>query len=639
MGQRNNERPDQLIVRRNVLKGMAVVGGSATFAGCIGDDDDVDDTDDTDDVDDTDDDDGPGPGEERIDDTFTAETSGMEPEHVQFNPYNPSNEWGTSDLNHQYAHWLQADGEFEPRLATDWEHVDDRFVLHLREDHTWTNGDELTADDVDAQYRIDEAINQVQGAEFDFISDWDVVDEKTVEFVQIEPELNDTIFELELLEQNLYVNRNFWADTLDQIEDAADDAALEEIVEEDILNRRIEGEELVSNGFWAFSEVVGDQSLLYEARDDHWWADDNDTPYFEEFEIAEGWQEAMEAGDLDWGGNNQVTDEVALAMPDNLERAFVPRDIFEGWIFKGNDEWWGRRNIRKAFAYIGNFSEIATAVGLTAPPPNECGLHQPGKRQSYIGEDVLDQFEEYGWDDPRSDITQDEAWSRAEALLEEEGLTKEGDLWVKPDGEVLSPDIMYISTWDVMAQMHQMLSHTLQEFGLGHEIRAIEVNTFFEQNWEDGDFEIIFTQPHGGSPHPWGEYNYWWNDDPGSDSNTILEGPQEVEVPMPIGDPDGSLETVNVPELTAELRLAEGQREREICQELGWIFNQTLPGVAAQVIVLQDWYNNAKWDYPEIDVWEDGSTAGRQLEGTPEEFHNYRPYDLLGKGIVRPKYE
>jgi len=52
----------------------------------------------------------------------------------------------------------------------------------------------------------------------------------------------------------------------------------------------------------------------------------------------------------------------------------------------------------------------------------------------------------------------------------------------------------------------------------------------------------------------------------------------EFEIPMPVGDPDGDMETVDIYDTLGEMRQADDQEALvEAVQKVGWIGNQLMP--------------------------------------------------------------
>ena len=76
---------------------------------------------------------------------------------------------------------------------------------------------------------------------------------------------------------------------------------------------------------------------------------------------------------------------------------------------------------------------------------------------------------------------------------------------------------------------------------------------------------------------------------------------------MPIGDPDGALESINVAEENSKLRRnISAQEEQEIVQKLAWVHNQYLPIAGWNEVNSPRYIRNDKWNFPGEDheMWE-----------------------------------
>jgi peptide/nickel transport system substrate-binding protein len=95
-------------------------------------------------------------------------------------------------------------------------------------------------------------------------------------------------------------------------------------------------------------------------------------------------------------------------------------------------------------------------------------------------------------------------------------------------------------------------------------------------------------------------------------ADNVWNTPAELEVPMPVGDPDGDLETINVHERTAELPSLAGDELEETVTTLSWAFNQTLPVIPLVTENGGFVYWTDRWEYPDREeaIW--GLTRGRE---------------------------
>lgn len=92
---------------------------------------------------------------------------------------------------------------------------------------------------------------------------------------------------------------------------------------------------------------------------------------------------------------------------------------------------------------------------------------------------------------------------------------------------------------------------------------------------------------------------------------------------MPVGDPEGSLETINVRERTAKLADLSGDELQSEVETLAWAFNQNLPIIPLATENNGMAYSEDGWAYPDRDnpVW----GAGRPREA------------LFSNGLIDPQ--
>lgn len=158
--QKNNRK---LARRRSFIKGIAGTAGVVSIAGCTGE----------------------NGGQEGAQEAGSQEADTLVINHqtgpAQLDPHNHSLPEMTDALRCVYDELLFMDQrhdppEFRPRLATDWEYVDERtFRLEIREGVEWHNGDELTVDDVAFSMRR-AAFSDVGGSMHDQDS-WTMIEE------------------------------------------------------------------------------------------------------------------------------------------------------------------------------------------------------------------------------------------------------------------------------------------------------------------------------------------------------------------------------------------------------------------------------------------------------------------------------
>jgi peptide/nickel transport system substrate-binding protein len=166
--------------------------------------------------------------------------------------------------------------------------------------------------------------------------------------------------------------------------------------------------------------------------------------------------------------------------------------------------------------------------------------------------------------------------------------------WYTPDGERFRVRIVAPSngTWPLNAQT---AAETLISFGIDAQTELKEFAAY-GKDVRTGDFDLAVNNwgifgPGGRHPHTFYSEEY-----APSLSEEVGIDPTAVEVPMPVGDQDGDVQTIDVQSKIRSLaRASSGESERRLVEELAWIYNQHLPrlplmtGVARSVLTEDDW--------------------------------------------------
>jgi peptide/nickel transport system substrate-binding protein len=92
----------------------------------------------------------------------------------------------------------------------------------------------------------------------------------------------------------------------------------------------------------------------------------------------------------------------------------------------------------------------------------------------------------------------------AKRLLDEAGLTKDGDVRKLADGTEMSYDINVVTGWSDWVQAVQIIAQNFEEIGVKLEVRPYDYAVWFE-NVTKGDFDITIGWSSGG-PTP---YNFY----------------------------------------------------------------------------------------------------------------------------------
>jgi len=77
--------------------------------------------------------------------------------------------------------------------------------------------------------------------------------------------------------------------------------------------------------------------------------------------------------------------------------------------------------------------------------------------------------------------------------------------------------------------------------------------------------------------------------------------PTEFEVPMPVGDAEGELQTVDVASKVEKLGRVSGEEATRLVRELGWVYNQAPPNYPISQFTNSGWMTTDHWEFPAVD--------------------------------------
>ena len=607
-----------MVSRRNLLRSGAV-GVPLVVAGCMeGDDPAMDDDDTT----------APGESEEVVYQSYSSRVPG----DTHFNPYNPAN----SIVQGMLVHWAPlmqyhvGTDQWIPMIASDWWMNGTSAVLEVSDEFTWHNGDPVTADDVATRLKLMYYMNDsIVG----FLDGPPVAGDGEVE-LPLETEVQGDMFWPQVTGNIEYhaqsTPESIYGEFVERFEDATSDEEREE-VQGDLLDFAPQepGENVLGNGPFEFVEATED-AQVFERYDEYpveyvreqveatidydfsEWPDGLVLDRFEFVDVGDLWA-AYRSATLDGGGDNAPR-EVYEEYPDGYHQVGVPRDEMWGLTFQYEDELYGNRNVRKAFAHIVERSE---ALADQMFPLGDVVAYESGMTTSmtedWVSDDVVDSFTDY------SGQNHDEA----AALLEAEGFTEEDGEWYTPDGDRFEMELQLPNFDDIVSGM-QVVEARIEEFGIQTEFNAMELATFNGDVAPTGDFTVI-ASGIGNQPHPMYAYQFNWIDQP-AETNYDLT----LEVPE-IGDPDGEpTMEVDVSDLIVELGATDDEgRVQEIVDTLAWVHNQDIPYVGCAEKAHQYCVSYADWEMPE--------TVHEGIEGHDPLAMTHTPWHFpVHCGAIRP---
>lgn len=556
----------------------ALAGGTAAVAGCIGSDDDEVDPDEDPIADDNNDiDDNTDSDAVRIKEAF--QPGRIEFDSMHFNPYDPGNVGGYLDphglMFDEVTFEYPARSEFDPNIAKDWSVDGDVLEVEFRDDWLWQNGDPVTAQDYVTQFQLDIELQRIATGEenpHDWVESVEYVDDQFLRLHLHEAFDEDFVLSGTIGDSLLMVKHDLgdpsYQDHLDRLRDAdIDDDQDERVIE--LFDWR--QDEPIGNGLFELRDRSPNQ-VIFELFEDHPNADLVEIDEFE-YEMFDDIIVAFQEGQADLLTRELPRqNDVMEQLPDHHEtgREFIEAEMLcfnHGQYDHPNSDapagayepYTSDREVRKAIAYIVD-RELVNQI-LPAPPtspvtwPNSWVAATDWELDTYP---ELEDFPYYGVD-----------FDLAEELLTEVGYEDDDGTWVDEEGEPMEIRVMTQSGRDIPLSMMQTVVDELNDFGIPAELEAVDGATFGERRF-DGEYDIMYDGSGASSTMATWDLGHWdW-------LSTLHHSPNEYEVPMPIGDPDGGdgTETINIVD---ELEAWSLTGDSEHVLRCMWAWNRAVP--------------------------------------------------------------
>ncbi|WP_247004508.1 ABC transporter substrate-binding protein [Halosolutus gelatinilyticus] len=516
--------------------------------------------------------------------TFVAPINSS-PDEVHYNPYNTGQYvGGLSNLIWDYLfQYNYKTGEWHNRIGTDLQIDGTTATLSLSSDYAWMDGDPVTAEDVVTQLELERHIdypiwNYIDGAE--------AVDDATIE-LSLQEEINPDIF-IQILNREIHVKRDGeFADWVEQFENASSDQEREEISNEFLQFRYAEDDDdPMANGPYKVKDEQEGQWML--ERNENYPIETNITTYKK---LSVGgdqdiWQ-MMISDRIDGRVTQAVQADVAKQLPDTLHKIDIPAFGGLAPMFNFRNEVFATREFRQAMAFLIDRNTVEQNVN----PRHQASQYISGMTdqmaENWLGTDFLENtLTSYG---PGSKP------DRAAEKMREAGLERSDGQWYDTNGEPIAIEWMS-PPWPGPIGVSETLKQSLPDFGIEFSSTTVEPGQFFTARG-NGDFQLGFNALLGG-PHP-----YFFAQD-------VLEAPKtshsahptdEVELP-PIGQPDGSQETVNLSEMIQALAANQSDDQvTEAVKQYAWWFNQDLPYFKLTDATFPSYLSSDGFDIPDLD--------------------------------------
>lgn len=510
-----------------------------------------------------------GGGGGTVDRTFRAPTT-TNLGQINFNLYTLKNTPDLTTTQTMYTpltRYVPRETEFKSLVAKSWEMSDGSATVEIRSDLTWHNGDKFTADDLVAQFKL----SKITGASlWTFANSVSAESETTVQF-EVD-KVNPTVFWHTFLEDQAFVKRELYEQFLQQLEDASTEKETNQVVS-NLRDYRIGPQDAIGHGLFRL-ENIDNQGVLLKRYEEHPWSGyiNFDTIMAKSYADAQGEYQAILSNNLDFvdyrGG---MPPNLHKQMPEGWDTITVSAGEVIQMAVNPDKEPMGDRRVRQAVAAVIDPSEyppIGGEYNKEATPGMVTGLSNQQDDQ-YLQE-ISGDFTNYGGPDT--------SWVKTEmatSLLQDAGYSKQSGTWVDGSGSPLTIDVKYPAGWSGAVKMYQHAAQQLSEFGIKSSPVGVENTTVFSKTIPNGNYKLMFMVL--GGYHPYDRYNAMLGsltDYPGTpDLNQTT-----MEVPWPVGNPDGDMKKVNVDERIKKLgRTADKAEEKRLTRELAWVTNQWVP--------------------------------------------------------------
>lgn len=525
-------------------------------------------------------------------------------------------------------------------------------VITLKEDYTWWDGSPVTAKDVWTTAVINDYITH--GGPDKAGDSWKVNGEYEIVHNLSGP-ANPSIQKTSADYLNLVAKNDYFQSWIDKLEDADGKKAVEKVVtnlKKDKITLADLTEKGLGCGLWKPTSYDPTQAV-HEKHSDHPRADWTSLEKFT-WELVEDDQKAIQemgASTFDMG------DKLLKQAKENDET-----EVFSEFITPGmpklamnfKNKHLARRPVRRAIAYLIDHEELVQVIKTKQGQP-----YQPHNNVTGLSSILYDEWLPEEYRGKLIDYGVDAQPEKAKKTLENAGYTKDGDVWVGPDGDPIKGLKYLTPPWSIYETIGKYVSPKLKQFGIKNKL-TIPSSSGFWKSWDE-TFDFDMCNWFSNAPHPASAFTidgaqglgkylelYKPNKNNGSSCavdrsvpeltqkrSNKLNHPLRPQFPKTVGsmEIEGEGQTLYPIKWNNIMTQTQKQSEvKDLAQKLVWFHNWQVPHIEFYEETRTFWGKTGVFDFPKPDKQDDHPNAKETMSE-----HRLAAIEFLMKGHIDAK--
>ncbi len=575
----DNDRGLRNMINRRQFVGLTGTVGVTALAGCSGNSDN-------------------GKGStskggsdgKKIHDKKHVDMANQVPKNIQWNVSNPSSSAQISQyyLFDAFAKYNYAKSKLVPYGISKWEFGDNTFTLTLRDGQKWSNGDDLTADDIVTQLKLGMYTGSGYG---DYTKSIEAKDDKTV-VMHLNGSVNQSIVKFQVLAGNLIRQpKSIFGKYVDQIEKDKKKGT-----------RNLQNfawKEPIASGPFKYNQATT-QELELTRRDDH---PDSDKINFKTYAFRyingnEATHQSMISNELDSVYSMFTPPRIVKQLPKNWQQVKTPANWGYGLVPQMDHKHTGDRAVRQAIQYVINREAVVKNAGPESKQAPKYPIGVPSGDQERILGDAASKFNTYGQSSTETD--------KATKVLKDAGYKKNGGTWKDSDGDTVKLPVQAPSGWSDWVSAAKTVVDQLNGFGFKSTLDSRSFGTLSGQVWSSGDFVLASGSwlpggaqasfPYFSLRHQLLENSggYTYNYAPANSDR----GGKNADVTVPSRTGSGKMTLNPAKRLKKLSKTTDKKKINEMMLDLAWVTNQDLPLLAVAEKQDQSFLSRDHWKVP-----------------------------------------